>query len=136
MNTFMSSMAVFGLMIGSIFSKPVLQIGLRFTILICNACITAITIPNFFVPVDATYWLTASRFLMGVFAAVIINATATYIGETVPKEYQVSVGTVINTGIVFGLYVTATFDLLLPSDVEKELQEMKDDELWRVSYSL
>lgn len=133
-NTWMSSMAVLGLMIGSIFSKPVLQIGLRFTILCCNACIVAITIPNFFVSIDAYYWLTTSRFLFGVFSAVIINATATYIGETVPKEHQVSVGTVINTGIVFGLFVTATFDLLLPAKVDYD--ELIDDELWRFSYSL
>ena len=146
-NTWMSSMAVLGLMIGSIFSKPVLQIGLRFTILCCNACIVAITIPNFFVSIDTFYWLTTSRFLMGVFSAVIINATAAYIGETVPKEHQVSVGTVINTGIVLGLFVTAAFDLCLPAKVTEEeiikgwktqedYEKLMDDELWRVSYSL
>ena len=115
MNTF----AVLGLMIGAIFSKPVLQIGLRRTILISNAFILAVTIPNFFVDVKAYYWLTTSRFIFGIFAAVIINATATFIGEAVPKDYQMTVGTVINTGIVGGLFVTTAFDLALPTEKEE-----------------
>jgi len=91
-----------------------------------------VTIPNFFVPVTAFAWLCTSRFLLGIFSAIIINATACYIGDAVPKEYQVTVGTVINTGIVLGLFVTAAFDLALPTDDGGK----KTDELWRISYSL
>ena len=119
-NTSMSSIAVLGLMLGSIFSKPLLDFGLRRLILISNLGMTLVTIPNFFM--NNFYWLTISRFILGLFSAVIINATATFIGDSIPKAYQTNVGTVINTGIVLGLFVTAAFDLALPDTTDTSIE--------------
>ena len=82
----MSSIAVFGLMIGSLFSKPFLKFGLRRLILASNALIFIVTFPIFFVDVTAFYFLCFTRLFIGVLAAVIINATVAYIGDAVPKE--------------------------------------------------
>ena len=53
----MSSIAVFGMMIGSLFSKPFLKFGLRRLILASNALIFTVTIPIFFIDVTAFYFL-------------------------------------------------------------------------------
>ena len=101
-------------------------------ILASNALIFIVTIPIFFVDVTAFYFLCFTRLFIGVLAAVIINATVAYIGDAVPKDYQSVVGTVINTGIVMGVFVTAAFDLALPTDLAGKQQ----DDLWRFSYSI
>ena len=72
-------------MIGSLFSKHILVIGLRRSILLSNAIITLMTIPFFFC--KAVWVLSTARFVIGIGAALIVNATSVYIGEAVPNAY-------------------------------------------------
>ena len=111
-NTVISAIAVLGLMMGAIFSKPILQLGRRRSILFANVFITLATIPNFWTSNFAV--LCTSRFFLGISSAVIINASSCYIGEATPTVYLVTVGTTINTGIVSGIFITYLFGLLLP----------------------
>ena len=131
-NTALSSIAILGLTLGSIFSKPVLQgLGRRFSLLMSNILIVIITIPNAFTL--SGYLLGTSRFLLGVVSGLQINGSSMIIGEAVPTEYQSNVGTCINNGIVTGIFITNCFDLLLPYN---DAADSKDDNLWRISYSL
>ena len=101
-----------------------------------NAIIMLFTLPYFFA--DALWILASTRFFIGVCSAVIINATAAYVGEAIPTEYLVYSGTCINTGLVFGIEITTLFNLSLPywSDDEPVPEEAKTTDLWRISYSL
>ena len=111
-NTILSTCAVLGMMLGAIFSKMILVYGRRKVILILNIFLTLITVPYFFTS-DYTV-LCITRTLLGFFGSVIVNASATIIGESVPVDYQSVIGTAINTGIVSGIFITVTFGLLLP----------------------
>ena len=121
---------------GSMFSKPILAMGRRRTILGCNAVITLMTIPYFFT--SSIVLLAITRFIIGCCAALIVNSTSCYVGEAVPTEYQVYVGTCINTGMVTGIWITNCFNLSLPywGEDEQAPPEASDTILWRVSYSL
>ena len=83
-NTLIASIVVFGLMVGSIFSKPILAFGRRRSILLSNLVITLMTIPYFFV--DSLWVLASTRFILGVASAVILNASGLIVGEAVPSE--------------------------------------------------
>jgi len=85
MKNTMQASAVLGLMIGAIFSKSLLRFGLRRLILMCNLIMTLLTVPYFFL--INFYYLCISRSVFGFCSAVIINATATIIGDAVPNEY-------------------------------------------------
>ena len=131
-DTLISSSAVMGLTLGSVGSKFATDLGRRRAILISNAVITLMTIPYFF---TCNFWIFfVTRFIMGLAACVIINATSLYISETMPNEWQSFMGCTINFGIVFGIFIVYLFGLLLPE--KTEIQASLDDELWRVSYSL
>ena len=131
-DTLISSSAVMGLTIGSVGSSFATDWGRRRAILLSNAVITLMTIPYFF---TLNFWVFfVTRFIMGVAACVIINATSLYISETVPNEWQSFMGCAINLGIVIGIFIVYTFGLLLPET--DDIQASEDDELWRVSYSL
>ena len=91
--TFLVSLSIFGLMVGSLFSKPILVIGRRLSILICNLIIALMTIPFFFC--KAVWILATARFIIGCCAALIVNASSTYIGETAPTAYKPYLGTTI-----------------------------------------
>ena len=112
-NTVISTCAVLGLTLGSIFSKLITNFGRRRAILISNVIITLITIPYFF---TKNFWVIAStRFVFGIAAAFIINASSLYISETIPVEFQSKVGISINLGICSGIFITQLFGLLLPT---------------------
>jgi len=135
-NTMISALTVLGLTIGAIASKPVVQMGRRRSILLANALITLVTIPNFWVNNFAV--LCVLRFILGLCSAVIVNATSLYIGEAIPGVYMSTLGTTINTGIVTGIFITYVFGLFLPdpSKGPEGYQAALVDDLWRVSFSL
>ena len=85
-NTALSSIAVLGLTLGSMFSKPILQgLGRRKSILLSNVLIVLITIPGWF---TINGWvLGSSRFILGFISGLQINGCALIIGESVPTEY-------------------------------------------------
>lgn len=131
-NTIISSSAVLGLTLGAILSKNFTSWGRRRSILLMNVVITVITIPYFFME---NFWaLTFTRLILGFASAVIVNASSLYQSEALPSEVQSLIGTNINFGIVFGIYITYCFGLLLPKS--DEVQAANDDYLWRISYSL
>ena len=136
-NTLIASIVVFGLMVGSIFSKPILALGRRRSILLSNLVITFMTIPYFFV--DSLWVLASTRFVLGVASAVILNASGLIVGEFIPSEYQVYCGICVNFGIVAGIFIINCFNLaFLPywSDKDPVPAEAKDTYMWRISYSL
>eukprot|EP00353_Schmidingerella_taraikaensis_P016287 CAMPEP_0185609182 /NCGR_PEP_ID=MMETSP0436-20130131/9598_1 /TAXON_ID=626734 ORGANISM="Favella taraikaensis, Strain Fe Narragansett Bay" /NCGR_SAMPLE_ID=MMETSP0436 /ASSEMBLY_ACC=CAM_ASM_000390 /LENGTH=218 /DNA_ID=CAMNT_0028241541 /DNA_START=300 /DNA_END=956 /DNA_ORIENTATION=- len=94
------------------------------------------TIPYFFA--YNLYVLASTRFVIGVCSAFIINATSCYIGEAVPSEYQTTIGTTINTGLVSGIFITNGFNLALPywTAEEDPPAGAEDSYLWRISFSL
>ena len=121
--------------------------GYRRLLLLCNAIIVVYCIPNIFVSSSALWYLAISRAIYGFVASVMVNATAAMIGDSIPKEYQMTVGSVINTGIVSGLFITACFGLFVPTihfttdlTSQKYLDEVaavtEDNLYWRLSYSL
>ena len=131
-NTIISSFAVLGLTLGSIFSKLITEMGRRRAILFANILITLVTIPYFF---TNGFWIICFTRLMFSFgAAVIVNASSLYVSETIPAEYTDKVGISINLGIVMGIFITQLFGLALPTKLE--VQEAEDDYLWRISFSL
>jgi predicted MFS family arabinose efflux permease len=72
----MSTAAIFGLMIGSIGSKFATNWGRRRSILVSNLVIVIATAPSFF---SSNFWmLLMSRFIMGIPAAVLVNASSLY----------------------------------------------------------
>ena len=73
------------MMLGAMSSKPILAHGRRKIILICNIVLLLLTIPYFFTSNYAVLCIT--RTILGFVAAVIVNASATVIGESVPVEY-------------------------------------------------
>ena len=73
------------MMLGAMFSKTILVYGRRKIILICNIVLVVLTVPYFFSSNYAVLCIT--RTVLGFVAAVIINASATVIGESVPVEY-------------------------------------------------
>ena len=128
----MSTFGVLGLAVGSVLSKMVTKHGRRAAILWCNLAIVIITIPYFFLL--SIWMLSITRFCLGVLSAIIINGTSLYIAEGVPANYRTQVGSSVNFGIVFGIWIMGTFGLLLPT--LDDPQACMDDNLWRVSYSL
>ena len=128
----MSTAAIFGLMIGSIGSKFATNWGRRRSILVSNLVIVIATAPSFF---SSNFWmLLMSRFIIGIPAAVLVNASSLYQSEVIPAEWMARIGTNINLGIVLGIFFAYSFGLLLPA--KDDIQAEKDDNLWRVSYSL
>ena len=123
-------------MVGSLFSKPVLVIGRRLSILICNLIITLMTIPFFFC--EAVWILATARFIIGCCSALIVNASSTYIGETAPTAYKPYLGTTIQLGTVVGIFSTNLVNLSLPywSDKDPIPTRAYDTYLWRISWSL
>lgn len=114
------------------FSKPFLQmLGRRLSLILSNLIIVIVTIPFFFVL--NFYVLSACRFVLGFMSALQVNGCSAIIGETVPTEYQGTMGTAINTGIVMAIFISNAFNLLLPYN---DPTGSKDDFLWRISYSL
>ena len=111
-NTILQTVAVLGLTLGSMFSKPILQMGRRWSMLLANLIIAIVTIPVFFM--DNFVVLNIIRFIFGFCSAVLINSGSNVIGEAVPSEYQATVGCAINTGICSGIFFTNCFNLLLP----------------------
>jgi len=73
------------MLLGAMFSKTILVYGRRKIILICNIILLVLTIPYFFTLNYAVLCIT--RTILGFVGAVIINASATVIGESVPVEY-------------------------------------------------
>jgi len=105
------AICVAGLMFGAVFSKPFLQgLGRRNSILLSNLIIVIVTIPFFFVL--NLYVICICRFILGFVSALQINGSSLIIGESVPGEYQANVGTCINFGIVFGIFITNVFNLI------------------------
>jgi len=58
--------------------------------------------------------LVATRFLLGLASAIIVNATSLYLGEVVPQEHSSKLGMSVNLGIVTGIFFTYCFGLMLP----------------------
>ncbi len=111
--TVVSTFGVLGLAIGSILSEMVTKHGRRAAILWSNLAICVITVPYFFL---LNIWvLSITRFCLGVLSAIIINATSLYIAEAVPAKYRTQVGSAVNFGIVFGIWVMGVFGLFLPT---------------------
>ncbi len=109
----------------------VTKYGRRRAILWSNLAICVITVPYFFM---LNIWvLSITRFCLGVLSAVIINGTALYISEAVPAKYRTQVGSAVNFGIVFGIWIMGVFGLFMPTLTDP--QACMDDNLWRVSYS-
>ena len=101
------------MMLGAMCSKMILVYGRRKVILIFNILITLITVPYFFSSNYALLCIT--RTILGFCGSVIVNASATIIGESTPVEYQSVIGTSINTGLVSGIFLTVLLGLLLPN---------------------
>ena len=75
-NTYMSTAAILGLMIGSIGSKFLTNCGRRRAILLSYLVIIIATVPSFF---SSNFWvLLMSRLIMGIPAAVCVNAGSLY----------------------------------------------------------
>ena len=99
--------------IGAICSNLVTEWGRRRSILLCNVMIAVVTLPNFFI--DSYWYFVFERLIMGFAAAISVNATSLYFSESLPTEHQSKVGISINIGIVFGIFATGVFGLLLPA---------------------
>ena len=132
----LQSAAILGMMIGAVTSKAILDYGRRRAILICNAVLVVMTIPNFFT--NLWWFLAICRFFCSVAASVTINASSIYIAEAVPNEFQTFMGTVVNTGIVAGIFLMELSNLFLPYWEEDDAvpAEAYDTWWWRFSFSM
>ena len=123
-------------MMGAMLSKPILALGRRRSILISNAIITVFAIPFFFF--EAVWILAGSRFIIAFCAALIVNASAVFIGESVPDVYKAYLGTTIQLGNVIGICTTNIVNLALPYWAADEPipTEAYETNVWRISWAL
>ena len=126
-NTVISSVAIAGMTLGSLFGGLLTVHGRRRALIICNCMVfistACLMVLNF-------YSICVGRFILGFAAGVILQACVLYIAETIPASQREVFGLAVNNGIITGILITNLFGLILPLS---GTDESRQTQLWRLS---
>lgn len=98
-----TSAGVFGLMLGSLLCDQFMAFGRINTLYIANILIVLSVVPQMWLTVPG---LMAGRFLLGFGGAMCCVSSSVFMAESVPAEKLGTIGTAVNTGIIFALLFT------------------------------
>jgi len=101
--TLITSGGILGLMLGSLLCDKFLAFGRIRTIYLANLMIIASVLPQMWLTVAG---LIIGRFLLGFGGGLCIVSSSVFCAETVPSWKLGTVGTSVNTGIIFALLLT------------------------------
>jgi len=90
-------------MLGSLLCDQFIVYGRIKTIYIANLMIIASVLPQMWLTV---FGLCLGRFILGFGGGLCIVSSSVYMAETVPSWKLGTVGTAVNTGIIFALLLT------------------------------
>ena len=128
-NTLISTSAIIGLSLGSFLGASLLTLGRRKTALIAN--LMAI-FGSFITMIGTTPFLCIGRLFLGLAAGTTNVVFGKMITETFPQKQAAKFAMCHNASICVGLIVAFGLGALLPDS--ENVQELKDDQLWRIIY--
>lgn len=106
-----TSSAILGLALGSLFSGPIVNKGRRTTMILGNILIFFAVILQMKINV---YLISTGKLLQGFGSGMILNAMSIMISETIPSKFLGLFGPLTNFGIVLGLSIYMFLALIIP----------------------
>lgn len=128
--TIITSLGIFGLMLGALFTDKILTIGRLKTMHLANLIMIVSVVPQMFLTIPS---LCIGRFLLGFGSGVCIVATSVFVAEMVPADKVSIYGTSVNLGIVIGLLITNVIQGESLPPITDELAVMTT-QWWRLGF--
>jgi MFS family permease len=101
--TITTSLGIFGLMLGALFTDKILPMGRLKTMHLANLIMIVSIVPQMFLTIPS---LCIGRFLLGFGSGVCIVATSVFVAEMVPADKVSIYGTSVNLGICTGILIS------------------------------
>jgi len=120
-------------MLGSLLCDKFICYGRIKTAYFANILIMVSVVPQMWLTVPS---LCIGRFLLGFGGGLCIVTSSVFMAETVPAWKLGTVGTAVNSGIIFGLLVTAIIQgLTLPSPNITDMNLIATTQSWRYGFA-